>query len=358
MDKRILVAPLDWGLGHATRCIPIIRELMAQNADVVLAADGRPFELLRREFPELQILRLSGVSVNYGQHATMMFSIAKQFPSILRAIAVEHKALQPLIREHRLDAVISDNRFGLYSSLVPTVFLTHQIRILVPRPFQFLESPLGMLNRYAINRFTHCWIPDVAGNANLSGILSHMAPLPKNTEFIGPLSRFHTIPKQDETVDCVAVLSGPEPQRTMFESVLLEQLKTLSIRSVVVRGIPERNQKMKMAENVTVVSSLSSEELNQLVACASVVIARPGYSTLMDLAVLGKKALLIPTPGQTEQEYLGSILMAQGICAIQSQENLDVRIGIEQALQASGFTAIGGEPPSLPSVISSFLRTV
>jgi predicted glycosyltransferase len=144
----------------------------------------------------------------------------------------------------------------------------------------------------------------------------------------------------------------------MFESVLLEQLKTLSIQSVVVRGIPERNQKMKMAENVTVVSSLSSEELNQLVACASVVIARPGYSTLMDIAVLGKKALLIPTPGQTEQEYLGSILMAQWICAIQSQENLDVRIGIEQALQASGFTAIGGEPSSLPSVISSFLATV
>ena len=358
MDKRILVAPLDWGLGHATRCIPIIRELIAQNADVVLAADGRPFELLRREFPELQILRLSGVSVNYGQHATMMFSIAKQFPSILRAIAAEHKALQPLIREHRLDAVISDNRFGLYSSLLSTVFLTHQIRILVPRPYQFLESPLGMLNRYAINRFTHCWIPDVAGKANLSGILSHTSPLPENAEFIGHLSRFHTIPKQDEIVDCVAVLSGPEPQRTMFESVLLEQLKTLTIQSVVVRGIPERNQKMKMAENITVVSSLSSEELNQLVACASVVIARPGYSTLMDLAVLEKKALLIPTPGQTEQEYLGSILMAQGICAIQSQETLDVKSGIEQALQASGFTAIGGETPSLPSVISSFLRTV
>jgi UDP-N-acetylglucosamine transferase subunit ALG13 len=331
---------------------------MVQNADVVLAADGRPFELLRREFPDLQILRMPGVSVNYGSQSNMMFTIAKQFPSILRAIADEHKALQPLLREHHLNAVISDNRFGLYSRLIPTAFLTHQIRILVPRPFHFLESPLALLNRFAINRFTQCWIPDIAGAANLSGILSHTPPLPKNAKFIGPLSRFHRMPKQDEAIDCVVVLSGPEPQRTMFESALMEQLKTLSVKSVVVRGIPERKQKMKMAENVTVISSLSSEELNKLVACASVVIARPGYSTLMDLAVLGKKALLIPTPGQTEQEYLGSDLMAKGICAIQAQKNLDVHNGMEQALHASGFTAIGAESPSLRSVLSSFLATV
>ncbi|MCX6136488.1 MAG: glycosyltransferase [Ignavibacteriales bacterium] len=358
MGKRVLVAPLDWGLGHATRCIPIIRELLSHHAEVILAADGRPYELLRREFPDLHLLRLPGISIHYGNASTMMLTMGRQIPSILRSIAREHAALQPIIREQSIDAVISDNRFGLYSDLVPTVYMTHQLRILIPAPFRIFQSLLQALNTFAIQRFTHCWVPDFPGDVNLSGILSHVSHAPGNVKFIGPLSRFRAVAGTDEKIDCLAILSGPEPQRTIFEDLLLEGLKKLSLQSVVVRGTPERKQNMKLAGNVRVISSLPSEELNRLAASASVVIARPGYSTIMDLAVLGKKALMIPTPGQTEQEYLASQLASRGICAIQKQDEVNLKSGIEIALRSRGFEPTSGSCPPLEETINLFLATL
>ena len=196
---RILVAPLDWGLGHATRCIPIIRELLEHNTEVIIAADGRPYELLKKEFPALTSVRLPGFVIVYPEGDRIAAKIVSQIPKIIIAIFREHRALSNIIRDLKIDAVISDNRFGLFSKKIPCIYITHQIGIMMPKRLQWASRLMYYLNKALIQKYTACWIPDYAEKENLSGRLSHFYPLPKNATFIGPLTRFKkdvTIPKR------------------------------------------------------------------------------------------------------------------------------------------------------------------
>ncbi|HTR81805.1 MAG TPA: glycosyltransferase [Bacteroidota bacterium] len=302
--KRILVAPLDWGLGHATRCIPIIRELGKHDCEVIVAADGRPYELLKREFPSLMMVRLPGISISYPEKGNMALGIIMQFPSIIASILREHRAMKKIHKELRIDGIVSDNRFGLFTKKIPSVYVTHQIAIEMPRSFLWASQFVRWLHKAVIRRYTECWIPDFDGEKNLSGKLSHGFALPKNAKFVGPLSRMERISAPSQEYEILVVLSGPEPQRTVFENMLVEQLKFIPQKTLLVRGIPEKNQRIRISDSCIVVSHLDSDALNKAMAAAAIIIARPGYSTIMDLDALGKKAILIPTPGQTEQEYL------------------------------------------------------
>ncbi len=335
---RILVAPLDWGLGHATRCIPIIRELLEHNTEVIIAADGRPYELLKKEFPALTSVRLPGFVIVYPEGDRIAAKIVSQIPKIIIAIVREHRVLSNMIRDLKIDAVISDNRFGLFSKKIPCIYITHQIGIMMPKRLQWASCLMYSLNKALIQKYTACWIPDYAEKENLSGRLSHFYPLPENATFIGPLTRFKkdvTIPKE---YDILVLLSGPEPQRTALENIIMEQLKTVQSRALVVRGIPEKSQLIKLSEWVSVVSSLESEALNRAMLASDIIISRPGYSTLMDLDVLGKRAIFIPTPGQTEQEYLAAELKKSGKFYMERQEHFSLIGALEQAKKYSGFS--------------------
>ncbi len=336
--KRILVAPLDWGLGHATRCIPIIRELLLQGADVIIAADGRPYELLKREFPALTFIRFPGFTIVYPEDHRIASTITRQIPKIIITVFREHRVLKKIIKDFKIDAVISDNRFGLFSKKIPCFYVTHQIGIILPNHLEWASRLAYVLNKIIIRRYTACWIPDYAGEDNLSGKLSHFYQLPKNAKFIGPLTRFKRDSSITKEFDILVLLSGPEPQRTALENILMEQLKTVQCKSLVVRGIPEKSQHIKISDSISVVSSLDSTALNRAMLASELIISRPGYSTIMDLDVLGKRAIFIPTPGQTEQEYLAAELLKHGKVYVQRQESFSLIDALDQAKRYSGFS--------------------
>ncbi len=356
--KKILVAPLDWGLGHATRCIPVIRELLAQDANVAIAADKRPYDLLKREFPSLEFIRLPGYAIKYPIGDGIAAEMIRQIPKIVFVTYQEHRSLRKLIQESQFDAVISDNRFGLYSRKIPCAYITHQVRIIMPRQFQWVSQLVYRLNKFTIERYSECWIPDYRGEENLSGKLSHGDPIPRNASFIGPLTRFKILPDMKREFDVLVVLSGPEPQRTAFENILMEQLKNVKLNVLFVRGIPEKSQRIKLSESISVVSSLDSKALNIAMLTSDLIISRPGYSTIMDIAALGCKAVLIPTPGQTEQEYLAGELERKKLFFVQRQENFDLLEALNQSKNYTGFARNEFDNSTLRETVRRFLMRI
>ena len=322
-SSRVLVAPLNWGLGHATRCVPIIRGLLAEGYEVVIAADGYPLRFLRREFPHLEWVEFEGVKVKYADGQSQVGAMLRQLPSFLRGIWREHKELKRIVERYEIDVVVSDNRFGLWCGDVHSVYMTHQLMVKMPRGLKWMEWAVWRLHRWFIGHYDECWVPDVEGEDNLSGDLSHKYPLLKNTKFIGPLSRFSTTPIRWEDVrveaealglkeryDVVAVLSGPEPHRTNLEKQITDyRLQIIDGSSfLIIQGLPADD--LRLAEHrdgVDYIPHLQTELLQWYMQEAREIVCRSGYSSIMDLHTIGRKAHLIPTPGQTEQIYLAEI---------------------------------------------------
>lgn len=315
--KRLLIAPLNWGLGHATRCMPIIQALLDRGHEVIIASDGQALHLLAREYPQLTHLTLPSYGITYRTR-NMVYNLGTQLPRILRTIRAERRAVQRIIQEHHIDGILSDNRYGCYSPQAHSLFMTHQVRLRMPYPG--LATPVNALNRALIRRFDGCWIPDFPATTDrLSGTLADATGLPATT-YIGPLSRLKAAAMQPVMYDLIIVLSGPEPQRTALEKHLLAQVTRLNARTLLVRGRTDLPPLQEQHGKLTTVQFMTADALAQALAQSRVIVTRSGYSTLMDLAALGRKAILIPTPGQTEQEYLatyfaerhGSLTMEQG----------------------------------------------
>jgi len=333
MAKRILIAPLDWGLGHATRCIPLIRHIIELGHVPVIAAEGRPLALLREEFPAQEFLRFRGYEISYPEGRGMVWKMGVAAPRIIRRIEEEHRELQTIIQQYRIDAVISDNRFGLYSDNVPCAYITHQVMIKAP----FFEGFLHSLHRRYMERYTEVWVPDHATNG-LSGDLGHKHPLPLTGRYIGPLSRF--LPGASEEIrDILVLISGPEPQRTRFENIVLKQLEAFEGTAMAVLGTPEVRTERTDSRGHRIVPHLPASQLEQAVRESRLVISRSGYSTIMDLSVLGKKAVFVPTPGQTEQEYLGKMFHAAGQHLLMPQRHFNLEKAWRESTKFSGFNA-------------------
>lgn len=337
-QKRILICPLNWGLGHVTRCIPIIRLLIKNKATVIIAADGRPLALLKQEFPDLEFITLEGYNFKYPENGSMVLNMLLSIPSILRGIWKEHKALKSIIAEKKLDIVISDNRFGLWSKEVKSIFITHQLMIKSP----FAEGLLRKLNHYFIKKYDECWVPDYEGVNNLSGDLAHKHSLPPSSFFIGPLSRFEPVKTKQENYryEVMAIISGPESQRSIFEKIVVQQLKGSNLKAIVVCGKTEESQSKKTIGNVEVISHLSSTEMRETILQSRTIVARSGYSTIMDMAVLEKKCVLIPTPGQTEQEYLAKKLMQENVAYSQSQRDFELKTALQKSEKYLGIKRV------------------
>jgi len=344
----VLVCPLNWGLGHATRCVPVINALLSRKCKVVIAADGASLAFLQKEFSDQTFyLGFRGKSIRYPQKENMLLSMALQTPSLLFSILREHRELKKLIRQTSASIVISDNRYGLWNKNVRTVFLTHQLFIRASLKTKWLEPWLGCITRFFIKKFDFCWVPDFAEAPGLSGALSHKKPIP-GIHFSGPLSRFAAIeelsffnplPEGFPAHFFLAILSGPEPQRSTFEAMLRTQFERTGDPIVFLLGKPD-GELRQWTGNAFIMSHTKTSELAWLIKNARMVICRPGYSTLMDLAVFGKKALLVPTPGQTEQEYLGQMLSESKQAFCVKQNDLDLKTHI---LQAENFEGIRKE---------------
>jgi UDP-N-acetylglucosamine transferase subunit ALG13 len=330
VKPRILVAPLDWGLGHATRCIPVIRYLITRGADVWLAGDGKIATLLKLEFPGLPFLSLPGYAVQYGKTpAGTMLALIRQTPKLLRIIKQEHAWLQAVVAAHNFNAVLSDNRYGLHHPGVYSVFMTHQL--LVKTGTRATDVLLQKaLYRY-INQFDACWVPDAAGTVTLAGALSHpQKQLQIPVTYLGVLSRFSL---GDAVLEhyVLVLLSGPEPQRTVLEAKILQQAQLFQTPMLVVRGLPGTTGLPKVPYHVTIVNHLPAATLQKAIAGAQYVISRCGYSTVMELMMLQKKCIFIPTPMQTEQGYLAQHLMQQNAALCIPQQKLQLKNALELA---------------------------
>ncbi|KAA9041921.1 UDP-N-acetylglucosamine--N-acetylmuramyl-(pentapeptide) pyrophosphoryl-undecaprenol N-acetylglucosamine transferase [Ginsengibacter hankyongi] len=309
---KILVTPLDWGLGHATRCIPIINELIYHQCEVIIAASGNGFFLLKKEFPSLVILRINSYKIRYSRRKSLLlFKLAVQVPGIAISIWREKLWLKKTITKYKIDAVISDNRPGMNNKKISSVYITHQL--LIKTGNSFFEKIAQKIHYHFIKKFNYCWVPDYKVNG-LAGELSHQDNSPLNILYIGPLSRFELSNGMQEKYDILISISGPEPQRTMFEKKILSQLCNFNKKVLLVRGLPNQHQDLKTDnELIKIINHLPAHELNKAFQQSKIIISRSGYTTIMDLVKLGKNAVLVPTPGQTEQEYLSNYLMKKNI---------------------------------------------
>ncbi|MEO8587845.1 MAG: glycosyltransferase [Flavobacteriales bacterium] len=321
---RILVAPLDWGLGHATRCVPIVRRLIALGAQPVIGADAGPLALLRSEFPELEHVRIPGVNVRYSKGRSQLWSMARQFPAMVRSVPAERALFDRLKNDLRLDAVISDQRFGIRSADLPSVLITHQVFPFTP----IAQGALRKVNLHHIARFDRCWIMDEPDASGLAGELSHGRDVPRNARYIGTVSRMQADDKRPaRSFHIVAVISGPEPQRTLLDDLLTERLQRIPGEHLLVRGLPAQHAAERIG-NLTKLPHLNGAELTQALLASELIVSRSGYTTLMDLVALGRTALIIPTPGQAEQEYLGALHARTGRFLVQRQEDIDLAQGL------------------------------
>jgi len=329
--KTVLVCPLNWGLGHATRDIPIIHHFRKNNYKVIIGADKAPLKLLQSEFPELDYIKIPFPEIKYPQDRNMVFKMMISSPKLLLGIIKEHFLLKKIIKKHQIDVVVSDNRYGLWNKNIRSIFITHQLEIQTPRKLYFLKSFINKINRWFINRYDECWVPDFEEEPNVAGQLSHPEKVLQNIRYIGILSRFKELKIKTIQTDyeLLVILSGPEPQRSIFQQILEKQIFESGKKALFVLGKPEKTIKYSK-KNIDYVNHLPAKQLAAYIKSIPIVISRSGYSSIMDYLALKKTAILVPTPGQTEQEYLAKYLHKKSRFYTVNQDDFNLQIAIKE----------------------------
>ena len=352
----LLFSCLDWGFGHTTRSIPLMLEFQAQGCDLIVACNSTQKKILASELRDVRYVDLEGYDIIYGDSSgTTRFKIASQFRKILTRINMERHWLQHILHNHNnIAAVVSDNRYGLALSRVPCILITHQL---------FVRSGYGrlidnLLQRYLftfVNRFSECWIPDHSSIHSLAGELSHPKYMPRvKVKYIGPVTRFTGCNSLDEFIhDVVVILSGPEPQRTILENIVLRDIKNLRKKVVVVRGLPD-TQTDEVKTNAEIYNYLDASALNRIVCESRYVVCRPGYTSIMDMVKLKKKMIVVPTPGQGEQEYLAKHLSSKHLALAVSQINFSLPVALDQA-QSFSFKFLDDTMQNYKNAIAEFV---
>lgn len=327
-EKKILFAVLDWGLGHASRSTPVIRALLSHGCTVVLASSGRAALWLRQEFTDLKLVELPDYGISY--RGGVLLAMARQTFSLFDAIAHEHRAFSAIALAERPDLIISDNRYGCYINGIPSVFIGHQLNFTIP----MIGWIVTAIHKRMIRHFDELAVPDTPERA-LSGILSKVSGV--KLRFIGPLSRF--VRPIGETAGrkwhFVALVSGPDPDATRFFKRLLPMLRATGKPCLILAGNPDVESAVD--GKVVIRGKMASAEICQALLAADIVVSRSGYSSLMDYAALGVKAIIVPTPGQPEQEYLARRAASEGFAVAQREYELDLDTAIRELPVVHGF---------------------
>ena len=346
----ILIAPLNWGLGHATRCMPLINALLDRGIHPILASDGAALSLLREEYPNLITVALPAYDIQYRGN-NMMLTMGAQLPKIAKAIFSEQRAIKKIVEDKKIDIIISDNRYGVFHPGCHNIFMTHQLNIKIPS--SIFEKIVASVNHRLIRRFNECWVPDYALAPRLAGTLSEDPGLPI-IKYTGPLSRMKKA-TLSIAYKMVIVLSGPEPQRTNLEKILIDQLVDYPEKVCFVRGVvSDTTPPIIDNQNISMLNYLTAAKLNQVLNSSEIVVCRSGYSSLMDLIKLNKRAILIPTPGQTEQEYLADYLSKTGGFIIATQKGFNLKNSLATLEKAT--TATWPERDELTKVLDGLLN--
>lgn len=300
-SKKIIVAPLNWGLGHATRSMVIIDQLLRAKKEVIIASDGIALTLLKKEYPQLETWALPSYNINY-KGKSFLWSMLLQSPKVLKAIQDENQFLKKKIIDSEVDLIISDNRYGIYHRDIESIMLTHQLSPFFPSKIQ--RKTATTIITKLLSPFDKIWVPDNT-QQSLSGTLSESKEK-NNIHYIGALSRLQLVADKIKDIDVLAIISGPEPSRSNFELKLIKFLESLPGKHVIIRGTDqERNDK---SAKIEMIDLADKKQIETYINRAKVLLTRSGYSTIMDLAEARQKKYIVPTPGQTEQEYLAEYL--------------------------------------------------
>jgi len=332
----VCISPIDWGLGHATRCITLIQSFQELGYEVYIASEKNQETILKEAIPTATFLNLRGYRIKYAKRGFMLpIVLLTQVPKIIYSIINEYRWLKKAQEEFKFDLIISDNRFGFYHKKVPSVFITHQLN--VQTPFEWSTRWFQKMLYAWLKKFTACWIPDIKDPNNLSGILSnppHKPTIP--LWYMGCLSRLMEAANNKAITNnyskvFLGILSGPEPQRTLIEDLLWTSGNKLNIKFVMIAGTPTNKEAYQQNNNATLYPHLAARELAQQIRAAEFIICRGGYTTLMELIPFNKKLILIPTPGQTEQMYLGNLWQEKNWALCFNQENFNLKVALEEA---------------------------
>ena len=306
----MLIAPLDWGLGHTTRCIPVIKAVLQRNCKVFIACNHWQQSFLEQEFNNLIYIKLEGYNIEYSKKR-LFLKIASQGLKIRRKIAEENLALKAIIADYKIDWIISDNRYGLFNADIFSTIITHQLQLQLPDSLRLFQPVSNRFISKFLKKFDLVWVPDNAGENNMGGQLSHTHNQHLPIVYLGSLGRFKPVTNNPIThtfQNVAVILSGIEPQRSILESIIIKQIKNWDdYKFTLVRGINKKTEELKLS-NCNVINRADSKTLEMILNDTDIIISRSGYSSVMDYLPLNKSCIFIPTPGQTEQEYLASYL--------------------------------------------------
>ncbi|NMD01352.1 MAG: UDP-N-acetylglucosamine--N-acetylmuramyl-(pentapeptide) pyrophosphoryl-undecaprenol N-acetylglucosamine transferase [Bacteroidales bacterium] len=327
-SKNILICPLDWGIGHASRVIPIIKKLQSKGHHIFIACSKQQHSFFKNEITNYTWIPSACPSIKYSEKKLSIFDLIRLIPIIFVGIKKDKKKIDSWVKKHHIQIVISDNRYGCYSQHAYSVIITHQVKVELPKKLKWAEKILHKRIKKMIYKFNRCWIPDIKEMPNFAGDLSLQFSLNGKSSFIGLLSRFdenQVLESQPEkTYEVIGIVSGPEPQRTIFAKLLLQQMKELQKPCLLVLGDFSKPTSNYQDDNVSVYSSMNTKELYKAFQSSKFIVARSGYSTIMDLISLRRTAILVPTPGQTEQEYLARYYKSRRMFVIADQDKLNL----------------------------------
>lgn len=330
--KNVLICPLDWGLGHTSRIIPIIKKIQKKGHKIFISCSKTQQHFFINEISNYTWIPTASPQIKYNYKRLKLKDLFKLIPIIFKGIKKDKIKIEQWIKKYNIDLIISDNRYGCYSSKVYSVIITHQIKVKLPQIIKWAELIIHKKIKKLLNRFDRCWIPDVAETPNFAGDLSHKFLINGKFAFIGLLSRFDLHNKMnDDNVysnEVLGIVSGPEPQRTKFAQILLTQMIKLNKPCILVLGNFSTQQTKIKEKNVTIYSYMNTQELYKAIQSSKYIIARSGYSTIMDLICLKRSAILVPTPGQTEQEYLAKYYQSRKMFVIANQNTLNIKDAI------------------------------
>ena len=335
----VIYGVCSWGLGHATRSLPVLRKLLDEGNNVTVIGHDRSLKLLQNEL---------GKNVEYHDipdYPMLLSENTRQFlakstvywPIFIKKIESGLQQLSKLVSKKPYDIIISDARYDMYSKKIPSFFISHQMRIMNPLRIKMFESGSELFNLFFFKRFSGVMVPDYKDD-DISGDLSHNLKRidEDKLHYIGVLSDFQK-KKVKKDIDYFISISGPEPQRSMLEKKLLSQVQQLEGNIVITLGKSEKISQTK-TRGITMYSFLTKEKREELLNRAKMVISRSGYSTILDLAVIGTKALMTPTPGQIEQEYLAEYHNKKGTFYSVNQNDIQLKRDIEIAKKTTGVT--------------------
>ncbi len=334
---KIIYAVCSWGLGHATRSLPIIRKLVNENHDLTIISHGRSLQLLKNELGKnLDFIELEDYPMLLSDNSRQFMAKSMIYwPNFIGRLHNGFTYVKKLLEKEKFDRIISDARYDIYSRSIPSFFISHQMRIMNPLRLKMFESGSEIFNLFFFKRYAGVIVPDYEED-NLSGDLSHNLHRidEEKLHYVGVLSDFRK-KKKKKDIDYLVSISGPEPQRTNLEEKIMSQVKDLKGKVVLTLGKTENVDKYN-SKNIETYSFLPKKEREDFLNRAKLVISRSGYSTILDLSVIGAKALMTPTPGQIEQEYLAEYHNKKGSFYCVDQDKIDLSKDVEIAKKKTG----------------------